>query len=318
VRRPLTETTRQWSDHPGAVVGLALGLAALAVGLWWGDGEAGRVVAGRLAIGLAGSLLIGLAGRRRGWLTTSGQFGAVLVGTLVMGGGGLTCGLLLIAFFLSSSLLSRRRQRQDQGTIAAVKGSQRDLGQVLANGGLAAALAGAAGLWPAPWLMTAFVGALASVTADTWSTEVGALSRRPPRLVTTGRVVPAGTYGAVSPLGTLAGAAGGLAIGLAALALYPLGVRLGEVTDQAVTPACWPLLGLVSGLGGGIVDSLLGATVQAMRWCPRCAAETEAHHHVCGTATRPHRGWSWLDNDRVNMLASLAGAALGAGLSALC
>ena len=49
--------------------------------------------------------------------------------------------------------------------------------------------------------------------------EIGVLGRRPPRLVTTLRAVEPGTSGGASVLGTVATAAGGLAIGLVALLL---------------------------------------------------------------------------------------------------
>jgi LPXTG-motif cell wall-anchored protein len=57
--------------------------------------------------------------------------------------------------------------------------------------------------------------------------------------------------------------------------------------------------------------------VQRIYYCHDCQKETERTVHKCGRATRPLRGWSWLNNDRVNLLASLAGGLLAAGLWAL-
>ena len=305
----------RWSDQPRALGAVAAALALLAAGLWLDGRPAHAVVAGRLLIGLGASLLVGLAARRQGWLTASGALGGVLIGTLVFGGGGVAWAGSLMVFFVLSNLLSRRRRRQKADLAAApAKGARRDLGQVLANGGLGALLAAAAILWPAPALFIAFLGAMAAVTADTWSTEVGLLARRPPRLVTTGRRVPPGTNGGVTLPGTLAGAAGGLTIGLTALALAGIGADLGEVTAPPDARAWLPLLGLVAGVGGGLCDSLLGATVQAVRRCPACDVETEHAVHRCGTPTLPVRGLAWLDNDRVNVAASLAGALLALAL----
>src|ERR671926_29505 len=67
---------------------------------------------------------------------------------------------------------------------------------------------------------------------------------------------------------------------------------------------------LVGGVAGVALDSLLGATLQAIFWCPRCGAETERRFHACGTATIPLRGWRWLNNDAVNALSSVGGAAV--------
>ncbi len=248
------------------------------------------------------SLLIGALAYRRGSLSRSGWAGAVLVGTLTAGLGGWDWGLLVIVFFVSSSALSRVGARHKTRFADAQweKGDRRDLGQVLANGGLASLLALLAWLWPASGWWPAAVGALATATADTWATEVGVLSRRAPRLATSWRPVPAGTSGAVSALGSLAALAGALCIGLAALVF-------GRTVGGA--PRIEVLLAAVAGGSVGVLcDSLLGATFQAVRRCPRCGGETERDVHSCGTPTEPLRGLSWLRNDAVNALSTAAGA----------
>jgi uncharacterized protein (TIGR00297 family) len=165
----------------------------------------------------------------------------------------------------------------------------------------------------AAWIPLAFLGAIATVTADTWATELGTLSPRAPRLVTTGQPVPPGTNGAVSLLGTLAALVGGLVIGTAAFALAQVGA-LSSVTVGAL----WlPFIATLSGLAGAYVDSLLGATVQHTRYCPRCETETERDPHHCGIATHELRGWRWMDNDMVNFTASVAGSVVAAWLSVL-
>ena len=250
-----------------------------------------------VGLGFLLAIAVAFAACRLRSLTGRGAAAAVVVGGLTFGVGGPLAGALLLLFFVSSTLLSNLGERNKSGVAAGFeKGSRRDDGQVLANGGAAALLSVAYGIWRDPLALAGLVGALAAVTADTWSTEVGVLARRPPRLVTTWREVAAGTSGAVTPEGLLAGAAGAALIGVSAW----LGAGRPALVGAAI----------VGGVLGSLVDSLLGATAQAMYFCPTCRRQTERHPlHGCGTPTTRSRGLPWLRNDAVNVAASLTGAA---------
>ena len=164
------------------------------------------------------------------WLTRLGVAAALGVGLATGYGLGWRGLLLLFAFFISSSLLSKLTTRNHR--------------QVFANGGVAA-LAALVGSW------VAFAGALAAATADTWASEIGRHARTPPRLITNGRPVPAGTDGGITLLGTAGGIAG-------ALFVAGLSYLFGQRNTLAVA---------VAGIAGMVLDSLLGATVQgAVRW----------------------------------------------------
>lgn len=280
-----------------------------------------------LLLGFILSAIIAVLAYQRGSLAPSGVIGAMLVGTIIFASGGWTWALLLIVFFISSSAFSHYRAHMKEPLAEKFqKGHRRDLGQVLANGGWGALIALAFALTAQPVLFVAFVGAMATVTADTWATELGVLSARPPRLITNGRVVPVGTSGAITPLGTLAALAGALFIGMVAslealwygvanallgLPFIDLSMFLALWTSRAVAlvpPA------VVGGLAGALFDSLLGATVQAIYFCDFDQKETESARHRCGRDTRLIRGWRWLDNDGVNFLASVFGSIVAAGM----
>jgi uncharacterized protein (TIGR00297 family) len=252
-----------------------------------------------LAFGL--SVLIVAVATWRKSLAPSGAAAALLVGTLTFGLGGWVWGVLLGIFFVSSSALShyKEEQKQQMAEEKFDKSHRRDAGQVLANGGAGTLLAVASFIWPSPAWFYLFVGVMATVTADTWATELGTLSRRPPRLITNGKRVEVGTSGGVSRWGTAVSFGGGLLIGLVATLLSPWnspGPALGLA-----------LAGAVGGLSGSLFDSLLGATVQQIYYCPHCQKETEKKLHRCGQATTILRGWRWLNNDGVNFTSSLVG-----------
>jgi uncharacterized protein (TIGR00297 family) len=255
-----------------------------------------------LLFGFVLGVLIAVLAWRGLALSASGAVAAALVGGLVFGLGGVSWAVLLLAFFISSSCLSRAFARRKAGVNEKFsKGSRRDGGQVLANGGLGALLAITHAIFPSqswPWL--AFAGAMAAVNADTWATELGVLSRALPRRITTGKVVERGASGGISVLGTLAALAGAALIaGLAAL--FSAGREVTFVLGVI------PLAGLL----GSLFDSFLGATVQVIYRCPACDKETERHPlHLCGAETVQIRGWRWLNNDGVNFACSLVGAIL--------
>lgn len=249
-----------------------------------------------------GALIAGIAGFaawRAGSLSASGALAAFAVGTAVYGSLGPRGAAVLFTFFLTSVALSRYGRARKRVALADVsKTGARDAGQVLANGGIAALCALAAHAIDARYA-AAFGGAFAAATADTWGTEIGSLARTAPVSILTRRTLNTGLSGGITLLGTLAEAAGALTIGAVA-ALSGFG----------------PLLAIaVAGFAGALLDSLLGATVQVLRHCPQCHVDTECEPHRCGANTTVVRGVGFIDNDAVNVAATLCGAGVALLLS---
>jgi uncharacterized protein (TIGR00297 family) len=269
--------------------------------------------------GIAASLLIAGAAYRKRSLTGSGAAAAVGVGTILYAWGGLPWYGTLLVFFISSTGLTKWKHSQK----AAVeenyaKTGRRDAGQVWANGGIGTLLCIGHHFWPNELWWAAYIGVMATVTADTWATEIGGLSRRPPRSIVTGRTVAAGTSGGISGLGLAASLSGGIIIGAAGwlFALWgagdgPAGTLLGAEATASDTRALGLLLlfGGTGGLLGSLADSWLGAVWQVMFRCRTCGKETEKNRH-CGSEAAVSRGIPWMTNDAVNMISSLLGGAV--------
>lgn len=273
----------------------------------------------RLLAGLVGSSLIAIVAYLARSLSLSGALSAIAMGTGFVTLGEPVWFALLIGFFASSTLWSKWKRRHRAKAAAEAKyekSGRRDAGQVWANGGAGLLLCVTNAIWPDQGWQLAFIGVMASVNADTWATEIGALSRTAPRSITSGKPVAAGTSGGVTPLGSAAALAGAAFIGaIAALLLAPQHAAAAGIGGGAAA-AGYVAVAAAAGLAGAFADSLIGATGQAMYRCRVCGSVTERAAH-CGGATARERGFAWLNNDRVNLLSSLFAGALAWALGTL-
>ncbi len=234
-------------------------------------------------------------------LTISGAIAAFVIGTVIFGMGGWLFAIPLFTFFLSSSLLSRYKKNEKKipGLITE-KGATRDAWQVLANGGVSAIIVTVFyfTVHRFPWhisrnLLCLYLAALATVNADTWATEIGSLSKNPPRLLKNWKPAERGTSGAISGLG--------LAASLAGSVIIPLSVYWFWKLDTAeFFVIVW------AGFLGSFADSILGASVQAVYKNPKTNSLSEKSESQ-GTRNVRVSGISWIGNDAVNFLASLFG-----------
>ncbi len=256
---------------------------------------------------LVGGTLAGLAAghaARRGQLTMGGEYAAFAVGT-ASAIGGIGWAGSLACFFYGSAVLGEWRaadkRRRSHSVLPDARA--RDAWQVLANGGLFAAAAlswGVVGSWHAG--LFGF-GALATATADTWATEAGMVLGTSPRSILTWRPVVPGTSGGVTAFGWGASVIGAFLMALLAVASF-------------TTPFDVPRLEavFVGGMAGALTDSVLGASVQSRRWCEPCNAWTERRVHTCGFRSRHRRGFRWVTNDVVNLIATAVGGLVAVGM----
>ncbi len=113
------------------------------------------------------------------------------------------------------------------------------------------------------------------------------------------------------PGGTLAAIAGaGLVAGVAVLFS-----QAGLAPASSIKPIHQLLIITGAGWIGSLVDSLLGATLQVIYFCPACEKETERHPlHGCGEQTTRVRGLLWMNNDWVNAACTVSAGILGVKL----
>jgi uncharacterized protein (TIGR00297 family) len=186
-------------------------------------------------------------------LTVAAGMSGALVGLFIYKGCGYTGIIMLALFFILGSAFTgwRAEKKQALGIVEKDKG-RRTTGQVLANGGCAAILGAIALYQPqqALILQLMMAGSLASATADTLSSELGAVYGRRFYDVISFKKVPPGPDGVVSLEGTLIGIAGA---GLIAL-VYAVGFGF----NYGI------FIIIAAGATGNLTDSLLGATLERL------------------------------------------------------
>lgn len=253
-------------------------------------------------IGLGIALLIAISSYYFHFLSGSGAVSTFLLGTIVFGTGKWEFSIPILLFFFLSSLLSKTgKQWKQKFADTFQKGGRRDLGQVLANGGVAGVIVLLWNYFPDDVWYFAFVGSIAAVTADTWATEIGVFSKIEPRDILTFKRVPPGTSGGV----TLLGLSGGL---LGSFIIVLIGSFATKRYENIVDSVALFLMVIGAGLIGSLVDSILGATIQAQYQCSTCGKITEKKIHCQTTPTRLISGFRFIDNDVVNGICALSGA----------
>jgi uncharacterized protein (TIGR00297 family) len=213
----------------------------------------GPLAAARLVLALGLNALLGalaFAGRS---VNASGLVMGILMGAAIyvfLGPPGFA--VLLLFFVLGSGASKLGYKRKAAKGLAQEAGGRRGAKHAVANAGAGLMLAFLAAATPhEPLFALAFVAAFATAAADTVSSEIGQLIGKHPFLITTLRPVPAGTEGAVSVEGTVAGIAASAVVGSAACAL-------GLVSPAGIVVV------VSAAFVGTTLESVLGATIERL------------------------------------------------------
>lgn len=246
-------------------------------------------------------------------LTPSGILASLIVGVVTLLLGGWDCFIVLLVFLLLGVVFTKYKHvEKAPGTLAQEKGGVRTWVNVFANGGPAVIPLILEYLYGMELFTVFFLSAVCSAASDTLSTEIGLLSKSKPRLITDLRKrVERGVSGGVTLLGTLAGLLGSLAI-----ALVPLMTIMAGVTGIFLNFKDYTRLVIASssaGFLGMLIDSFLGATVQALYVSKETGLFYEDPRKCSGECVLI-RGFKRFDNNAVNFSSCLLAGVLGAAI----
>jgi uncharacterized protein (TIGR00297 family) len=227
--------------------------------------------------GFLATCLVGVYAHKKRSLDPSGIAAALLVGTVIWGMAGPYAYFILMFFFFSSSLINLFDKDKTP--------SYRSAWQVFANAGVGTLMAIAYGWTGHEVYFALYIASIGVSACDTWSSEIGKRSKKPPIHIFTFQPMTAGLSGAVSVKGLIAAFSASLIFGFFAWI--------------ALTP--WFLIVLVGFFSffGSLIDSMLGVIqVKYRHSATHLLTELKNEHTLYAS------GLKWLDNNAVNFLAN--------------
>ncbi len=242
--------------------------------------------------------LVAYMGRFLNW---KGSLAGVSLGYFYYIFGGRLHFAIVLIFLVVGGFSTRFKYRNKYGERGR---GVRGWSNVLANGGVAASIAVLTNTFEINNNLGAamFVGAISAAFTDTMATEVGMLSKSKPVMVTTLKKTEAGSPGAVTILGLI----GSLTAPFSIFAVFLI-LGAGYLSENGVLP--WLTLIIITGFTGSLFDSLVGGLLQARYRCFGCGRLVEVRNH-CGKPTQYLSGIRYINNDVVNILATIYGAVL--------
>ena len=204
--------------------------------------------------------------------------------------------LVLFAMFITSSALTRynKQQKSDIDEVLA-KSGPRDAIQAFANFGAPIAFFVTYQFHESGYISAAFVGSIAGVTADSWASEIGGLSKQKPRMITNFKHISRGISGGITALGTFAGVLGSVFISFIGFYLLSFSVIIPNLFQFVIST-------FIGGVFGLIMDSVIGAKWQVL-YQNDCGLTERDYEN--GRSNKLIKGYRYINNDVVNLLSSI-------------
>ena len=189
-------------------------------------------------------------------LTKAGVIHAAFLALIVWGGLGWQGFAIVAVYFLLGTAVTKvgMKEKEAKG-IAEKRGGARGPENVWGSALTGAVCALGYAIWPHPMWVLGFVASFAAKLADTVSSEIGKAYGKRTFSIVTFQPVPAGSEGAISLEGTVAG-------WIASVILTGLGFALATLLAGATVEWMWVLPCWVAAVLATTAESWMGATIQ--------------------------------------------------------
>ena len=222
-------------------------------------------------------------------LSVSGYFGSITMGALIVLFGNIVQFTLLALFFVLSSLLNFILKKY---TARKSKNSHRNILQVVCNGGVAIFICIYEYFNPDPINIFLYAATVAAATSDTWATEFGKLSKSKPVSITSFLPIEHGLSGGITMIGIFGSILGASTIGLATYILLSSELIL--------------IFGIIfTAFLSALIDSLIGDKLQG-----KYKTKSGRIIENMQLDTNLISGYKFIDNNLVNLMATLSGPML--------
>lgn len=192
-----------------------------------------------------------------------------------------------------------RKQAEEKVRDVHKKSGARGVIQILANGSVAVLCTVLYAITRDAAFLLAYIMGVSEACADSLASDIGVLSKKKPVSILTFKRIDTGISGGVSLLGLASSLTG--CIVMSGIALLCMDIPLRLCVFAILTAV--PFLGM-------LIDSVLGASVQAKFRCCVCGKNTEKDTH-CGVQTEHVGGLRFMDNSLVNLVTNLITVIIG-------
>ena len=244
---------------------------------------------------------IALVAHSRKSLDLGGTIAALAVGISIYMFAGPMAWILLMLFFSTSTIITHIKKEHKARLSPEYEKSKRNYKQVLASGLIPAIFAVIYYFTKSDIMMLTLVSAIAISCSDTWASEIGILNKGKTVSIIDFKPVKKGESGGISLLGTIMSLAGSFVIAAAfacSQILYS-NLSLPSILFNMITITAIGIIGCV-------VDSILGATIQARHIDSKTNLVTESRKSN-GQINQKISGLKFMTNDMVNLVSSLIG-----------